>query len=215
MSTGVAKLKGARAEAMAETRAALLKAGAALFAAQGLDGPSLDAICERAGFTRGAFYVHFRDREDFLVEVMEREGAPLLDAVLGAAGGEPVGLTGVVERFLESVASGAYPLTRRGGPKPHQLMDACARSKKLRARYVALLAETVTRLTAVIARSQRSGEVRAGVDAEAVATTLLAAVIGAQTMLELGAPLDLAGAGGALLALLAGDSKPPPRRRAR
>src|SRR5262245_37416602 len=43
-----------------ETREALLRAGMEMFAEQGLDAPSLDALCARAGFTRGAFYVHFK-----------------------------------------------------------------------------------------------------------------------------------------------------------
>ena len=44
-----------REETKQATRDALISAGMALFAEQGLDGPSLDAICDRAGFTRGAF----------------------------------------------------------------------------------------------------------------------------------------------------------------
>src|SRR4051812_40727719 len=64
-----------REETKQRTREALVEAGIALFAEQGLDGPSLDAICERAGFTRGAFYVHFRDRDELLQAVMERVGA--------------------------------------------------------------------------------------------------------------------------------------------
>ncbi|MBM4360960.1 MAG: TetR family transcriptional regulator, partial [Deltaproteobacteria bacterium] len=51
-----------RAEASQETRDALIEAGMAAFASEGLDAPSLDSICERAGYTRGAFYVHFKDR---------------------------------------------------------------------------------------------------------------------------------------------------------
>ena len=51
----------------------------ALFAKHGLDGPSLDDICAHAGFTRGAFYVHFEDRDDFLVAVMDRVGRQIVD----------------------------------------------------------------------------------------------------------------------------------------
>src|SRR5580765_489599 len=72
-----------RETAKQETREALIRAGMDLFGEQGLDTPSLDAICERAGFTRGAFYVHFRDRDDFLEAVMQETGASFLDAVLG------------------------------------------------------------------------------------------------------------------------------------
>ncbi len=51
-----------RDETKQRTRDALIQAGLELFTEQGLDVPSLDAICDRAGFTRGAFYVHFADR---------------------------------------------------------------------------------------------------------------------------------------------------------
>ena len=188
---------------MAETREALLLAGEALFAEQGLDGPSLDAICERAGRTRGAFYVHFADRDEFLAAVMERVGAPYLDAVLGGGEHAPRSLADVAARFIASVASGAYPLTRPGGPKPHQLLDACARSPRVRARYVELIAESISRLEHVITLDQREHALRDDVSARAIASALLAAVIGAHTMIELGAPIDLGEGAAALITMLA------------
>ncbi len=202
-----AKAQTPRAESAAETREALLKAGAALFARKGLDGPSLDAICERAGFTRGAFYVHFRDRDDFLVAVMEREGMPVLDALLGAAG-EGVDLAEVARRFVAAVLSGEYPLTRRDGPRPHQLLDACARSPRLRARFVAMLDESIARIAAAVSVSQAVGQVSRRVDARALATSLLAAVMGAQSMIELGVAMDLAAVAEAALAMAAPRGAP-------
>src|SRR5262249_34282992 len=123
-------IAGRRAESARKTRDALVLAGISLIAEQGLDAPSLDAICERAGKTRGAFYVHFRDRDEFLVEVMDRVGTAFLDGVLAV----PSDLSATVQRFLEAFLSGVYPLTQRGGVKPHQLLDACARSAIVRAR---------------------------------------------------------------------------------
>ncbi len=202
-------MKATRTEAMAETREKLLKAGAELFAREGLDGPSLDAICERAGYTRGAFYVHFADRDEFMVAVMDREGLPFLDAILGGEGdgAAPPTFEAVVGRFLASIASGAYPLTRKNGPKPHQLLDACARSKKIRARYVALVADSIARLAKVIEASQDEGTLRSDVRSTDVATILLAAIIGGQTMLELDAPIDMARTGASMLTLLTRTSK--------
>jgi len=78
--------KSARELAKQETREALVQAAIAEFAEKGLDLPSLDAICARAGFTRGAFYVHFRDREELLGAVMERVLDAVLDAVMGTEG---------------------------------------------------------------------------------------------------------------------------------
>jgi TetR/AcrR family transcriptional repressor of nem operon len=202
------KKSSPRTEAMAETREKLLDAGAALFAKEGLDGPSLDAICERAGFTRGAFYVHFRDRDEFLAQAMERVGLPFLDSVVGDADGsaDAPTLETVVARFLGAVVSGAYPLTSKDGPRPHQLLDACARSKKVRQRYVALVADSIARLSRVIAASQSRDTVRSDVRPEDVSTVLLAAIIGAQTMIELEAPLDLASAASALLTMMSPDA---------
>jgi AcrR family transcriptional regulator len=207
-----------RAAQKEETREALIRAGMELFAAEGLDAPSLDAICARAGYTRGAFYVHFRDRDDLLVAVMDRVGAAYLDAVLGAGGG-PLTLGEVVRRFVASVTDGSYPLLgdkgRRGvvRVKPHQLFEACARSPRVRARYVALATETLTRLDALVAAGQRDGVVRADLRARDIAALLLAAVIGAQTMLELDLPIDAPSAAAAMLTAFATPRLTPRRRR--
>ncbi len=196
---------------MQRTREALVDAGMALFAEQGLDAPSLDAICERAGFTRGAFYVHFEDRDDLLVAVMDRVGAAYLDAVIPAAASAPEGtpatpllLEEIVRRFLASVVNGVYPLIGGpGGVRPHQLVDACVRNPTIRARYVALVRTSIERLALAVADGQTRRRVRDDVDAEQVAALLLAAIIGGQTMLELGVPLDLGKGAHSLMTLLA------------
>jgi len=191
---------GIRDETKRQTRQKLVEAGIELFARDGLDRPSLDAICAHAGFTRGAFYVHFSDREDFLVAVMEQAGGPILDAILTT---DPESdFSQVVTRFLAAAMDGTYPLTPQGGVRPHQLLDACARSERVRELYVRLIADSIERLGATLSHSQGGGTVRADLDPHATATMLLALVIGAQTMMELGAPLDLAAVSGALLAML-------------
>jgi AcrR family transcriptional regulator len=189
---------GARENAKQKTRAALIEAGIDLIAAQGLDGPSLDAICERAGYTRGAFYVHFKDRDDFLVAVMETAGGPILDRVLEGDGD----LSRTFAHFMRAFADGSYPLGPRGGIKPHQLLDACARVPRIRELYVGLVNEAIARVARVVAESQTTGVVRSDVDGEAIGALLLAAVIGAQTMLELEVPIDLGRSAGAMLTLL-------------
>ena len=189
---------------MAETRAALLRAGTELFATRGLDGPSLDDICAAAGKTRGAFYVHFEDRDAFLVAVMESLGLPLLDELFA---GDDLDLATLALRFVAAAGSGRYPLTKKGGVRPHQLIDACVRSPAVRKRYVAFVRDAIDRLAMVIAHDQRTRTLRDDVDAHAIATALLAAIIGAQTMLELGLPLDLGKIGQGLLGALAAGAR--------
>ncbi len=48
------------------TRQRLIEAAAQVFAEVGFDVASVEAICERAGFTRGAFYSNFESKEDLL-----------------------------------------------------------------------------------------------------------------------------------------------------
>lgn len=193
-------MPGERQAAKERTRRALIEAGIELFSEQGLDGPSLDAICERAGFTRGAFYVHFRDRDDFMVAVMETAGPPILDELISAGSAEALPV--VFARFLAAFADGRYPMAPRGGIRPHQLIDACVRSPRVRERYVALVVEAIRRVREGVAQGQRVGTLRDDVDAEAVATLLLAAIIGGQTMSELQVPYDLSATAVAVLGLI-------------
>jgi AcrR family transcriptional regulator len=190
-----------RAEAREQSRAALLRAGIELVAREGIDGPSLDAICARAGYTRGAFYGHFADRDEFLVALMDEVGRRFLDAVLSAASGAQ-DLLAVAARFLEALARGDYPLAGKRGVKPHQLLDACARSPRIRARYVALVEDAIARLADIIARDQKRGAVRRELDPRELARLLLAIIIGAHTMLELDIELDVARLGGQLLRVI-------------
>jgi AcrR family transcriptional regulator len=59
-----------RAEQQARTRAALLEAAAELVVERGLAGASAEAICARAGYTRGAFYSNFESKEQLFVELL-------------------------------------------------------------------------------------------------------------------------------------------------
>ncbi len=54
------------------TRDALIDAATAVFARRGFHGASLDEIAETAGFTRGAIYKNFTDKEDLFLAVWER-----------------------------------------------------------------------------------------------------------------------------------------------
>jgi AcrR family transcriptional regulator len=55
-----------------QTRDTLLEAAEVVFAQRGFHGASLEEIAETAGFTRGAIYKHFTDKEDLFLAVNER-----------------------------------------------------------------------------------------------------------------------------------------------
>jgi AcrR family transcriptional regulator len=96
------------------TRERVLDAAREVFAERGVIGGSVEEICERAGFTRGAFYSNFADKADLVDALVEREHARLiamLDANVArvSAAGPPPGATptailaAVVERILAAV----------------------------------------------------------------------------------------------------------------
>ncbi len=58
-------------ERKAETRARLLDAATDLFAEQGVDGVSVDAVAEAAGRTSGAVYAHFGSKQGLLLAVLD------------------------------------------------------------------------------------------------------------------------------------------------
>jgi len=53
------------------TRSKLLRAAETLFTKQGFAGTSVEEIAEAAGFTRGAFYSNFEDKDDIFLSLLD------------------------------------------------------------------------------------------------------------------------------------------------
>jgi AcrR family transcriptional regulator len=183
----VPKKKEPREATKQETREALIQAGMELFSEKGLDVPSLDALCARAGYTRGAFYVHFKDREDFIVAVMETATSRFLEGIL-AAQGQDLDLEGSITAFAQAVAGGTFAAL--GAVPLYQFLAACARSDALRGRYVRLIEATRERLAVSVRAAQRAGRIRRDVDAMRAAGLLVAIGLGVGTLTELGVPFE-------------------------
>lgn len=67
-----------------ETRRRLLTAAYEVFAEQGFGHASVERICERAGFTRGAFYSNFRSLDELFLAIWEQRSAAMLGDVRAA-----------------------------------------------------------------------------------------------------------------------------------
>src|SRR5918996_5729590 len=80
-----------QAERRQETREELLAAASRVFARNGFHATSLDTVAEEAGFSRGAVYYNFADKEELFLELLDRrcaERARDIRAVFGAGGGD-------------------------------------------------------------------------------------------------------------------------------
>jgi TetR/AcrR family transcriptional repressor of nem operon len=191
-----------REEVKRETRDALLRAGLEEFLERGLDVPSLDAICARAGFTRGAFYVHFRDRDDLIVAVMETVLGDFLDAIVSSDGGGD-DLEETVTRFVRILVAGNPVTGSAGSMRTHRLLDVCTRSTVIRERFLQMLAGAEARVTAAAEAGQEAGNVRRDLPPSEVAVMLVALSMGVVQMFELGVPLRLDALRAAVLGMLA------------
>lgn len=202
-----------REEAKRESREALIRAGTAEFLEHGLRAPSLDAICSRAGYTRGAFYVHFRDRADFVAAVMERLVGGVIDVAI-ATGGEARDLDEVVERF-----TGMLKLVRRGeaisvvgveappkasGIRFYDFFEACARAPEVRTRIDSLLVEASERIRKIADEAKAKGSVRSDLDTEQLGIVLVGLAVGALMCADSGIRFNAERAGKALLSFLRG-----------
>ncbi len=63
------------------TRTRLMDAAAEMFAEVGIDAASVEAICECAGFTRGAFYSNFASKEELFLALCARSAETTIAAV--------------------------------------------------------------------------------------------------------------------------------------
>lgn len=95
-----------RAEQVAQTRAALITAGRALFGTAGFAATSVEDIAREARVTTGALYHHFATKAAVFEAVFEQVHADMLDASVqaaAAAAGPVELLTAAIGAFLDQV----------------------------------------------------------------------------------------------------------------
>ena len=134
-----------------------MAAALGVFAERGVIGASVEEICEAAGFTRGAFYSNFADKDALVLALLEAETAGQLADTeqtlqeLGTAAGE-VGLEELLPRVMDRLdATG--PSGRESVLVQQELMLHAARVPALRQPYSALVETRSAQLSALIAQA--------------------------------------------------------------
>jgi AcrR family transcriptional regulator len=72
MNQQITKTRLNREQSQAQTRERLLQAGRKLFVQNGFGGASIREIAEEAGYSQGAFYSNFADKDAILLELLRR-----------------------------------------------------------------------------------------------------------------------------------------------
>lgn len=89
----------------AETRQRLLDAAGDVFSDEGFGRSTVEQVCERAGFTRGAFYSNFTSLDELFLAMWEQQSTVMLDGIRAALADRPSTLTleSAVERVLAAI----------------------------------------------------------------------------------------------------------------
>ena len=138
-----------QAERRQETREEVLAAASRVFARNGFHGTSLDAISDEAGFSRGAVYYNFADKEELFLELLDRrcaERARDIRAVFGTGGDD-----------IATTAEQAQLAAR-------EALDAMIGDPEWRALYLEFLAHAARDSSFRRAFAKRTNEMRAALD---------------------------------------------------
>ncbi|WP_369052718.1 TetR/AcrR family transcriptional regulator [Kineococcus terrestris] len=181
----------------AQTRQRLLDAALAVVADAGLARTSVEAVCERAGYTRGAFYSNFATLDEVVSALFAQQADALLAEVgarlaepdgtgPGSAGG-PADLAALVARVLDVLPRERTWQLVRTEFTAQALRDPAA-AAALAAHRAALQARLAVLLTAGAERAGR----RLGVPAPEAAQAVVAVHDGFSTPALLAGPEDAA-----------------------
>ena len=73
-----------RKQKQEHTRSCLMKSAARVFARSGLSGASIDDVAEDAGFTKGAFYANFKNKEELFLAMLDESFSERIAETEGA-----------------------------------------------------------------------------------------------------------------------------------
>lgn len=166
-------VRQARSEA---TRNRIIISAVELFTEIGYAAASLGDIIERAEMTKGAFYYHFESKEALATAIIE-EGA---DTMFGAFNRIGDSSAPAMERiihgcFLVAGVLGTDAVARSGT----HLLRAFGEYNESAARTYG---RWVDEMSARVLEAMHDGDLRAGLDAGAVAETIVSAMLGAELL---------------------------------
>ncbi|WP_341975851.1 TetR/AcrR family transcriptional regulator [Microbacterium sp. LTA6] len=158
------------------TRARLLEAAAQVFAEVGLEGATVEAVCERAGFTRGAFYSNFESKDELFlmlagsvaevrVSAVRARVAELAVSGALADGCDPVEL---VQQVMDSGGD-----DRLGVMMMSEIRIRALRDPSFGAAYLAQEREMVSSIAEIITDIVAEGTFRLRLPAETAARMLM------------------------------------------
>ena len=157
----------------------LLNAGLKVMFRSGYTGASVRDICVAAGVPLGSFTNHFRSKEAFAEEVLDRYFAHSKELVKQALEDESVSPRLRLKRYLEIISGVLADDKWKRGCLIGDFSLESSQSKLLRERLEAIFQEWRVPFASCIAEAQAAGEIDSNFDAMDLAEFLLASWEGA------------------------------------
>lgn len=138
----------------------ILKAGLKVMFKAGYQGASVRDICEAAGAPHGSFTNHFRSKEAFAQEVLDRYFENLQGHIQRSLGDRTLSPRQRLKRYLEIISDVlAADKWGRGCLIGDFSLETVSHSKRLRQRLEEIFEEWRTPFAACIAEAQAAGEI--------------------------------------------------------
>ncbi|WP_055099678.1 TetR/AcrR family transcriptional regulator [Alloalcanivorax xenomutans] len=128
---------------------------------------TVDAVMRRTGLKRPAFYVHFRDRYDVVLRLVQGIGREMLEmSRTWLEGDDPLN---DARQALEGLVS----IYLRHGPLLRAITDAAATDERVESMYRGLIQDFIKATAEHIRDEQAKGRVRSQLDVEETARALV------------------------------------------
>jgi AcrR family transcriptional regulator len=185
-----------QAERREETREQVLAAAARVFAQRGFHGTSLDAVAEEAGFSRGAVYYNFADKEELFLELLDRRCAEHAQDLR--------------EVFADTPQDDVEATSRQAQIAAQHALGAMTGDPEWRALYLEFLAHAARDAAFRRRFSKRSAEMRSALEDVVVERTQPVADVLGMEPEQLAVVIDAMGVGLWANHMLHGSSAVPP-----
>ncbi len=155
-----------------ETRQRLMEAGVSVFAHHGYDRATVDEIVREAGFSKGAFYVHFESKEDLFWAMLEERLARQQQAFR-----QTLDPSAPLFENVRTVLRGIFGLHVEDPLWSAMFMEFAAhaaRDERVREKLAAMYTNWRTFAVGAVNGAREAGAVRQDIDPEFIASLLIA-----------------------------------------
>ncbi len=159
-----------------ETRQRLVDAALPVFARNGFERATVDEIVREAGYSKGAFYVHFESKEDLFWAMLEERIEAVQETLLGA-----IDIDVSVAENERRILTAIFSLDQQEAAWPALFMEFAAhaaRNEKVRVRLAEMYQRWHSFTVEMLRGAREAGKVRADLDIEFMASVLIALIEG-------------------------------------